>query len=84
MVWARTEFRNLNSGDKRLKNRSVKLIENLAMSPKSSMPETCQGWAVFLTTDTALSENGILGLYSMRWAIEVYFHEAKQLLVLLK
>jgi hypothetical protein len=41
-------------------------------------------WAVFLTTDTALSETEILELYSMRWAIEVYFKEAKQHLGFLK
>jgi len=41
-------------------------------------------WAVFLTTDTALSPAEILGLYSLRWAIEVYFKEAKQHLGFLK
>jgi hypothetical protein len=28
-------------------------------------------WAVFLTTDTTLSETEILELYAMRWAIEI-------------
>ena len=41
-------------------------------------------WAVFLTTDTALLAAEILELYSMRWAIEVYFKEAKQHLGFLK
>lgn len=41
-------------------------------------------WAVFLTTDTALSPDKILELYSLRWAIEVYFKEAKQHLGFLK
>jgi SRSO17 transposase len=41
-------------------------------------------WAVFLTTDTALSPAEILGLYALRWAIEVYFKEAKQHLGFLK
>jgi len=41
-------------------------------------------WAVFLTTDTTLSETEILELYAMRWAIEVYFKEAKQHLGFLK
>jgi SRSO17 transposase len=41
-------------------------------------------WAVFLTTATALSGTEILELYSMRWAIEVYFKEAKQHLGFLK
>jgi len=29
-------------------------------------------WAVFLTTDTALSSAEILELYALRWAIEIY------------
>jgi SRSO17 transposase len=41
-------------------------------------------WAVFLSTDTALSAANILELYAMRWAIEVYFKEAKQHLGFLK
>jgi len=41
-------------------------------------------WAVFLCTDTALSATEILQCYAMRWAIEVYFKEAKQHLGLLK
>ena len=41
-------------------------------------------WAVFLTTDTSLEPQRILELYAMRWAIEVYFKEAKQYLGFLK
>ncbi len=41
-------------------------------------------WAVFLCTDTSLTATDILELYAMRWAIEVYFKEAKQHLGLLK
>jgi SRSO17 transposase len=41
-------------------------------------------WAVFLTTDTNVSSAEILELYSLRWAIEVYFKEAKQHLGFLK
>jgi hypothetical protein len=41
-------------------------------------------WAVFLCTDTGLAATDILELYAMRWAIEVYFKEAKQHLGLLK
>jgi SRSO17 transposase len=41
-------------------------------------------WAVFLTTDTKLSSAEILELYALRWAIEVYFKEAKQHLGFLK
>jgi SRSO17 transposase len=41
-------------------------------------------WAVFLTTDTTLLPTEMLELYALRWAIEVYFKEAKQHLGLLK
>ena len=34
--------------------------------------------AAFLTTDLSLAPQRILELYAMRWAIEVYFKEAKQ------
>ena len=41
-------------------------------------------WAVFLCTEPALTASDILELYAMRWAIEVYFKEAKQHLGFLK
>jgi hypothetical protein len=41
-------------------------------------------WAVFLTTDISLESPRILELYALRWAIEVYFKEAKQHLGFLK
>jgi SRSO17 transposase len=41
-------------------------------------------WAVFLCTETELTATEILETYAMRWAIEVYFKEAKQHLGLLK
>src|SRR5664280_2178390 len=41
-------------------------------------------WAVFLTTDTNLSSAEMLELYALRWAVEVYFKEAKQHLGFLK
>ena len=41
-------------------------------------------WTVFLCTDTGLTVTDILELYAIRWAIEVYFKEAKQHLDLLK
>ena len=41
-------------------------------------------WAVFLTTDRHLEPQRILELYALRWAIEVYFKEAKQHLGFLK
>jgi SRSO17 transposase len=41
-------------------------------------------WAVFLTTDTSLEASKILEIYALRWAVEVYFKEAKQNLGFLK
>jgi len=41
-------------------------------------------WALFLTTDVSMPPKRILVLYAMRWAIEVYFKEAKQHLGFLK
>lgn len=41
-------------------------------------------WAVFLSTDTRLSAEKILGIYALRWSIEVYFKEIKQHLGFLK
>lgn len=45
-------------------------------------PEAAQAgkkdWALFLTTDIALSMSKILEIYALRWGIEVYFKEAKQ------
>ena len=39
-----------------------------------------KGWALFLTTDLALTPQKILEIYALRWGIEVYFKEAKQYL----
>jgi len=41
-------------------------------------------WAVFLTTDVSLEASKILENYALRWAVEVYFKEAKQNLGFLK
>lgn len=37
-------------------------------------------WRAFITTDTSLSFEAFMKLYSMRWQIEVFFKESKQLL----
>jgi hypothetical protein len=37
-------------------------------------------WKVFLTTDTSLSFIKMLRIYQIRWSIEVFFKESKQLL----
>jgi hypothetical protein len=39
-------------------------------------------WKTFLTTNTALSFIEMLKIYAIRWAIEVFFKESKQLLSL--
>lgn len=41
-------------------------------------------YALFLTTDSQLSDERILEIYALRWGIEVYFKEAKQKLGFLK
>jgi hypothetical protein len=41
-------------------------------------------WALFLTTDSQLSDDKMLEIYALRWGIEVYFKEAKQKLGFLK
>jgi len=41
-------------------------------------------WALFLSTDSQLSDQKILEVYALRWGIEVYFKEAKQKLGFLK
>jgi hypothetical protein len=35
-------------------------------------------WAVFLSTDVNLEAAKVLEIYALRWAVEVYFKEAKQ------
>ena len=37
-------------------------------------------WKVFLTTDTGLSFKQMIEIYQIRWTIEVFFKESKQLL----
>ena len=37
-------------------------------------------WHTFLSTDTTLSYNKMINIYSIRWSIEVFFKETKQLL----
>ncbi len=37
-------------------------------------------WHTIITTDTNLSYNDMIKIYSIRWSIEIFFKEAKQLL----
>jgi len=38
------------------------------------------GWHTIISTDTSLSFNKMMKIYSVRWSIEIFFKEAKQLL----
>lgn len=40
--------------------------------------ESSQNWVIFLSTDMSLTAEEVLVIYAKRWAIEVYFKEAKQ------
>jgi len=62
----------------------VRLLFVRGNAGDNQAPAGKHDWAVFLTTDTALSPADMLELYAMRWAIEVYFKEAKQHLGFLK
>ncbi|MCK5904547.1 MAG: IS4 family transposase [Gammaproteobacteria bacterium] len=44
------EFNHLNLGDKRINARAIKIVNSIAESPQSSIPEACQGWAETLAT----------------------------------
>jgi len=44
----------------------------------SPVREGATNWVVFLCTDLTLKAEEILGVYTKRWAIEVYFKEVKQ------
>ena len=62
----------------------VRLLFVRGNAGDAQAPAGKHDWAVFLTTDTNLSSAEILELYALRWAIEVYFKEAKQHLGFLK
>lgn len=63
---------------------NVRLLFVRGNAGDTQTPAGKHDWAVFLTTDTNLSSAEILEVYSLRWAIEVYFKEAKQHLGFLK
>ena len=44
MNWAAQEFETVELGDKRLNNRLVKLVQQLAAHPTASIPGACGGW----------------------------------------
>jgi hypothetical protein len=42
--WIQTESQNADFGDKRLNNRYAKILEQLSISPSSTIPASCSGW----------------------------------------
>jgi len=58
--------------------RKVRLLFVRGTATKEKTQAGKHDWAVFLTTDLSLEAGRILELYALRWAIEVYFKEAKQ------
>jgi len=45
MNWVDGEMEGLNLRDKRRNARVVKVLESIAKSPQSSLPQSCQGWS---------------------------------------
>ena len=43
--WARREMKQLCHGDKRLKERAIRLLESCAQRPGASLPRACGDWA---------------------------------------
>lgn len=75
---------NLNGTDEAELWIKVRLLFVRGMDAEGKKQAGKHDWAVFLTTDIHLAAEQILTIYSMRWAIEVYFKEAKQYLGFLK
>lgn len=57
-------------------------LKGVALKLFFSRQGTNGKWRVFLTTDTSLSFIKTVEIYQIRWTIEVFFKEAKQLLQL--
>lgn len=64
--------------------RKVRLLFVRGNAEPGKQKASKNDWAVFLTTDTSLDASKILEIYALRWAVEVYFKEAKQNLGFLK
>ena len=61
----------------------VRLLFVRGLNQDADGPGGANRWALFLSTDRALSPAAILERDALRWSIEVYFKEAKQYLGLL-
>jgi len=75
---------NLNEAKETPNWKKVRLLFVRSQDKQTNLLAGKHQWAVFLTTDTEMMPDRILELYAMRWAIEVYFKEAKQHLGFLK
>lgn len=69
---------NLNKSEESEKYIKVRLLFVRGMVEQDKTQVGRHDWAAFFTTDLSLTPQRILELYAMRWAIEVYFKEAKQ------
>jgi hypothetical protein len=61
----------------------VRLLFVRGINQEADGPAGANAWALFLSTERALSPAAILETYALRWSIEVYFKEAKPYLGLL-
>jgi SRSO17 transposase len=73
-----------NTKSKKEQWRNVRLLFVRGNSAADNKNPSKHDWAAFICTDTRLDAAQILEIYALRWAIEVYFKEAKQHLGLLK
>ena len=64
--------------------RAVKLLFVRGVQAPGEPDVGKKDWALFLSTDVNISISQMLQVYALRWAIEVYFKEAKQHLGWLK
>jgi hypothetical protein len=76
---------NLTSSDKEPEQwRNVRLLFVRGNTEVEKQETGKHDWAVFLSTDVNLEAAKVLEIYALRWAVEVYFKEAKQHLGFLK
>lgn len=44
MNWIVSEMESIETGDERLNQRAVKLLEDMSSDPQASIPKSCQSW----------------------------------------
>jgi SRSO17 transposase len=66
------------SNEKADKWIKAKLLFVRGLKDDATAQASQKDWALFLTTDTTMGLSKMLEIYALRWAIEVYFKEAKQ------